>query len=123
MAAAPSDPTAAFNAWRREIEVVEAINSTHENSVFLPGRPLDPAVRATAELNDLNGCDAWLVVTPAQHMRSVLAGAPVGNGPLILCSKGIEERSGELLHKVAGELHRRVEGLRRESRSAAQLRL
>jgi glycerol-3-phosphate dehydrogenase (NAD(P)+) len=40
-------------------------------------------------------------VTPAQHMRAVLEGAPTCDKPLILCSKGIEEKSGELLHKVA----------------------
>jgi glycerol-3-phosphate dehydrogenase (NAD(P)+) len=87
--------------WAREPEVVEAINNGHENSVFLPGRELDPAIRATGDLNALDECGAWLVVTPAQHMRSVLAEAPAGDRPLILCSKGIEEKSGALLHKVA----------------------
>ena len=87
--------------WAREAEVVEAINSDHENPIFLPGRKLDPAIRATGDLDELKECEAWLVVTPAQHMRAVLAGAPVGNRPLILCSKGIEEKSGSLLHKVA----------------------
>jgi glycerol-3-phosphate dehydrogenase (NAD(P)+) len=89
--------------WAREPDVVEAINSGHENSIFLPGRKLDPAIRATTELKELESCAAWLVVTPAQHMRSVLATAPVGDRPLILCSKGIEERSGSLLHKVAAD--------------------
>jgi len=36
--------------WAREPDVVEAINSGHENSIFLPGRKLDPAIRATTEL-------------------------------------------------------------------------
>ena len=89
--------------WAREPEVVEAVNSLHENSVFLAGSRLDPAVRATGELADLAECDAWLVVTPAQHMRAVLEAAPNAGRPLILCSKGIEERSGALLHRVAAE--------------------
>ena len=89
--------------WAREPEVVDAVNSRHENSVFLAGSQLDPAVRATGELADLAGCDAWLVVTPAQHMRAVLEAAPKADRPLILCSKGIEERSGALLHRVAAE--------------------
>jgi glycerol-3-phosphate dehydrogenase (NAD(P)+) len=89
--------------WAREPEVVEAVNEDHENAVFLAGRKLDPNVRATGELGDLSNCDAWLVVTPAQHMRSVLQSAPAGNKPLILCSKGIEEESGALLHRVAAE--------------------
>jgi glycerol-3-phosphate dehydrogenase (NAD(P)+) len=87
--------------WAREAEVVDAINRRHENPVFLPNCNLDPAIRATRELSELEACDAWLVVTPAQHMRSVLEAAPAGARPIVLCSKGIEERSGELLHSVA----------------------
>ena len=89
--------------WARESDVVEAINGSHENSVYLPGQKLDPAIRATSDLGNLSGCDAWLIVTPAQHMRSVLQGARDCGLPLVLCSKGIEERSGRLLHEVARE--------------------
>jgi glycerol-3-phosphate dehydrogenase (NAD(P)+) len=87
--------------WAREPEVVEAVNSTHENTVFLPGQTLDPAIRATADLAELKDRDAWLVVTPAQHMRAVLDETPKCDRPMILCSKGIDERSGQLLHDVA----------------------
>jgi glycerol-3-phosphate dehydrogenase (NAD(P)+) len=89
--------------WAMENDVVEAINAVHENPVYLAGQTLDPAVRATGNLGELQGCDAWLVVTPAQHMRAVLQAAPRGGQPLILCSKGIEEGSGRLLHDVARE--------------------
>ena len=87
--------------WAIEPEVVEAINARHENSAFLAGIPLNPAIRATTDFGDLNSCDAWLVVTPAQHMRAVLQQAGDCAKPLVLCSKGIEEGSGELLHRVA----------------------
>ena len=87
--------------WAREPEVVDAVNSRHENSVFLAGQKLDPAIRATADLAEVAQCDAWLIVTPAQHMGAVLAAAPAAGKPLILCSKGIDERSGQLLHDVA----------------------
>jgi glycerol-3-phosphate dehydrogenase (NAD(P)+) len=89
--------------WAREPEVVEAINRSHENSTFLPGSKLSPSITATEDLAELAHCDAWLVVTPAQHMRAVLEAAPTGGKPLILCSKGIEERSGAMLHRVASE--------------------
>jgi len=89
--------------WALEPEVVEGINARHENGVYLAGIPLDPAIRAIADIGGLGGCDAWLVVTPAQHMRDVLARAPQGDTPLVLCSKGIEEGSGMLLHHVARE--------------------
>jgi glycerol-3-phosphate dehydrogenase (NAD(P)+) len=90
--------------WVLEPEVVEAVNARHENSVFLRGIPLNEAIRATSELGELRSCDAWLVVTPAQHMRSVLERVSDWDRPLVLCSKGIEERSGELLHHVAEQV-------------------
>ncbi|HEX8840723.1 MAG TPA: NAD(P)H-dependent glycerol-3-phosphate dehydrogenase [Sphingomicrobium sp.] len=90
--------------WALEPEVVAAVNERHENSVFLPGIPLNEAVRATSDLAQLDSCDAWLMVTPAQHMRSILERAPARDRPLVLCSKGVEERSGKLLHDVAREV-------------------
>jgi len=89
--------------WALEPEAVESVNSTHENKLFLPGVPLSEAIRATANLDDLAGCDAWLMATPAQHMRSVLERAPRDAQARVLCSKGIEENSGRLLHEVARE--------------------
>jgi glycerol-3-phosphate dehydrogenase (NAD(P)+) len=90
--------------WALEPEVVAAVNARHENSAFLPRIPLNPAIRATSDLTELDECDAWLAVTPAQHMRSVLERLGKCDKPLILCSKGIEEQSGQLLHQVAKEV-------------------
>jgi glycerol-3-phosphate dehydrogenase (NAD(P)+) len=87
--------------WALEPEVVEGVNGAHENTSFLPGVKLHQSIRATSDLGELDACDAWLVVTPAQHMRSVLERAPDCLKPLVLCSKGIEEGSGKLLHQVA----------------------
>jgi len=87
--------------WALEDEVIESINERRENSLFLPGVPLSGAIRATSAIADLDACDAWLVVTPAQHMRAVLEGAPNCDKAMVLCSKGIEEKSGQLLHDVA----------------------
>ena len=89
--------------WAREAEVVDAINNRHENPVFLADVPLNPSIRATTDFSHLQSCDTWLVVTPAQHMRAVLKQAGDCARPIVLCSKGIEEGSGELLHKVAME--------------------
>ena len=89
--------------WAMEADVVEAINARSENPLFLPSIALDPAIRATSKLDDLSHCDAWLVVTPAQHMRAVLEQTPACDKPMVLCAKGIEERSGKLLHEVARE--------------------
>jgi len=90
--------------WALEDEVVASVNQRHENAVYLPGLRLSEAIRATSDMADMVTCDAWLMVTPAQHMRTVLERAPACDRPLILCSKGIEGRSGKLLHEVANEV-------------------
>ena len=89
--------------WALEPEVVESVNLDHENRLFLAGTKLDPAIRATGEIEALAGCDALLVVTPAQHMRKVLAAMPGLSIPLILCAKGMEESTMALMHDVARE--------------------
>jgi glycerol-3-phosphate dehydrogenase (NAD(P)+) len=90
--------------WALEDDVVASVNQRHENAVYLPGIPLSDAIRATSDLGEMASCDAWLMVTPAQHMRTVLERAPVGDRPLVLCSKGIEERTAMLLHEVAHDV-------------------
>lgn len=90
--------------WAIEEDVVRAINRIHENPVYLKDIKLSRSIRATSNFSELAGCDAWIVVTPAQHMRAVLERAPCPNMPLILCSKGIEESSGKMLDEVAREV-------------------
>ncbi|MCD2323564.1 NAD(P)-dependent glycerol-3-phosphate dehydrogenase [Sphingomonas sp. IC-56] len=87
--------------WAREPEVVESINTRHENSQFLANVPLSPAIRATGALAELAVADAILVVAPAQHVGAVLAQAPIGNTPLVLCAKGIEAGTRRLVSDVA----------------------
>lgn len=91
--------------WAREPEVVESVNTAHENRHFLAGVPLSESIRATGELADLAGHDALLVVAPAQHVRAVLSAAPIGGTPLVLCAKGIEAGTrllvGEVAHQAA----------------------
>lgn len=94
--------------WAREPEVVESVNRDHENLLFLAGVPLDPAIRATGDLEALAGCGALLVVTPAQHMRKVLAAMPGLDIPLILCAKGMEEATMAPMHHVAREAQPRA---------------
>ena len=92
--------------WAFETDVVAAINEKRENTVFLPGVSLDPAVAATSALSNLDACDAVLAVAPAQHLRRVLEGfAPyVRPGlPLALCAKGIERESLKLMTQVLAE--------------------
>lgn len=86
--------------WALEPDVVEAVNRDHLNPLYLPGIPLNPSLRATGDMADMADCDMLLIVSPAQHLRSVVANAPAGK-PLILCSKGIEAGTGFLMSEVA----------------------
>lgn len=87
--------------WAREPEVVEAVNATHNNPLFLPALPLSERISATADLAALDDCDALVVVVPAQFLRAVLATMPASNRPLILCAKGIEAGTRLLMSEVA----------------------
>jgi glycerol-3-phosphate dehydrogenase (NAD(P)+) len=92
--------------WARETDVVASINTSHENTSFLAGVDLDPAIRATGDFADLAGSDLVLAVTPAQHLRSSLAAfAPHARDGLriLLCAKGIEQGSLKLMTEVLSE--------------------
>ena len=91
----------AVTIWAIEPVVVEEINAQHRNTPYLGGIALNPAITATADLAKLGHCPLLLVVTPAQHMRSVLAGLPTGTADLVLCCKGIEEATGALMVDAA----------------------
>lgn len=86
--------------WALEREVVDAVNQTHENPLYLSGLPLSPSIRATCDMADMADRDLLLVVSPAQHLRTVVNGAPTGV-PLLLCSKGIEAGTRLLMSEVA----------------------
>ncbi len=88
--------------WALEPEVVDAVNRDRLNPLYLPDIPLNASLRATGDMADLSDCELLLIVSPAQHLRSVVARAPAGV-PLILCSKGIEAGTGLLMSEVAAE--------------------
>ncbi len=89
----------------RQNDLVAAINGERCNAAYLPGVALPPALRATTDRQALAGCRLWLMVPPAQHLRTVLEGLPLGARPtLLLCSKGIEAGSHRLMAEVAGEV-------------------
>ena len=91
----------------REPEVVEGINASHHNEIFLKGVELSPDIRATHDLAEVAGCDLVLAVPPAQHMRAALtAFAPHARDgqAVVLCSKGVERGSDKLMNEVLREV-------------------
>jgi len=90
--------------WAREAEVVMAISTAAENPLFLPGIKLERGICTTGELAVAARADAVLLTTPAQHLRAIAAELaphlPKGV-PLVLCTKGVEEKTGALMSEVA----------------------
>ncbi len=91
--------------WARETEVADSINAHHVNEMFLPDVQLDERLKATNDLAKMAEMDILLTVTPAQFMRVGLEALKqhLGNSrpPIVICSKGIEIETGDLLISAA----------------------
>lgn len=94
--------------WAYESEVVEAISTKHENSIFLPGVSLPSTLTATSSFEEaLSGTDLLLLAAPSHAMRSVMKSMePVLSDalPIIVATKGIEEETLKLMTQVLQEL-------------------
>ncbi|NIZ00577.1 NAD(P)H-dependent glycerol-3-phosphate dehydrogenase [Thalassospira lucentensis] len=87
----------------RNPDLAEHINANGENDLYLPGISLPGALRATTSYDGLRDADAVLLVTPAQHLRETLtklAAHWTDNLPAVICSKGIETKTGALMAQV-----------------------
>ena len=93
--------------WARETDVVNDVNTLHENRTFLPGITLPEALDATTDmLAAVRDADVVLLVPPSAHVRSVskqIAPALREDAYIVVASKGIEESSLELLSTVLSE--------------------
>ncbi|MFE1598595.1 NAD(P)H-dependent glycerol-3-phosphate dehydrogenase [Methylobacterium sp. ID0610] len=93
--------------WLRDPASARAMAEARENARYLPGVPLHPGVRPTADAAALRDAEAVLLVTPAQTLRGVLTGLRDALDPaaaLILCAKGIERGTDAFLTDVAAEV-------------------
>jgi glycerol-3-phosphate dehydrogenase (NAD(P)+) len=89
--------------WALEPEVVAGVNDAHENALYLPGLPLHPNLRATGAMEEAARADLYLLVPPAQHMRSVLRALRPHlkpGAPIVLCAKGVERGTLALMTDV-----------------------
>lgn len=103
LAQALAGPQRPVRLWAFEGEVVDAINGDHANPRFLPGIALNSAITATRDLADLADTGLILAVAPAQHLGGLLRQMTVRTQPLLLCSKGLDQKSGWLMTEVAAD--------------------
>ncbi|MBI5523062.1 MAG: NAD(P)-dependent glycerol-3-phosphate dehydrogenase [Desulfarculus sp.] len=103
--------------WAYEPAVAQAINQGHENTVFMPGVPLNPALTAHASLEQaLVGAGLVVLVMPSHVFRAVLSQAAPhlpSQALVVSCAKGIEQDTSYTMCEVAEEVldksfHRRL---------------
>jgi glycerol-3-phosphate dehydrogenase (NAD(P)+) len=101
--------------WCREPELVEAINTQHVNTMYLPGVTLPDNLVASNQLSEAlapRDLKAVMLVVPSHHLRSVareLAELLPSDAPIIAATKGIENESLEFPSQIlAGTLPARL---------------
>ncbi len=94
----------AVRLWAYEQTVVESINTSRENSVYLKGVTLPPSLAATSSLVEaIHACQGLIFAVPSHATRSVLrelAPSLVDSQPVVCATKGIEEESAKLMTQV-----------------------
>jgi glycerol-3-phosphate dehydrogenase (NAD(P)+) len=92
----------------RRREIVDAINTRHENPVYLPGLTLPSSLRATTDVGEaLDGADCLVVSIPAQSLRDNLTmWAPLIEPDTVVVSlmKGIETHTGLRMSQVIADV-------------------
>lgn len=90
--------------WAYEPDVVSAINTIHENPVFLKGVSLPSRLVASSSLAEVVAdCQGILFAVPSHLARSVLRSLVPSLAtplPLVCATKGIEEDSAKLMTQV-----------------------
>ena len=93
--------------WGYDGKQVEALKTTRENRLFLPGVRLPDLIQPTHEMAETLEADVILFVPPSKAMRSVAQSFAALNPPtstvLLTCTKGIEQGSGLRMSQVLGE--------------------
>ncbi len=88
----------------RDEAVARAINETHENPRYLPGRALHENVRASTASDVLSDCELLVLAVPCQHQRQWLkdfGGRLRPDCVIVNASKGLESDSCLTMSEVA----------------------
>jgi glycerol-3-phosphate dehydrogenase (NAD(P)+) len=93
--------------WGRDKAVVEEINTNQTNTRYLPGIVLAPSIAATDNLAEtLTGAEIILAVTPAQttgELTHKIAGNLDRPRIVVCCAKGIDRKTGKLPGQIIRE--------------------
>ncbi len=94
--------------WCRRPETAEEVNARHTNERYLPGYTIDPAVHATADLEEaVRSADVVVMGVPSHGMRQVLGEVARHIRPwvpLVSLAKGLEPDSHLRMTEVIREV-------------------
>ena len=94
--------------WAREPEVIESVNTIHENTIFLAGAKLDAGVVAEPDLaRACKGAALVLFATPSHVLRSIgrsVAPAIDAGATIVVATKGVERDTLAVMSDVLAEL-------------------
>lgn len=94
--------------WVREADVVASLKKRRENSVFLPGFTIPPAVEATSEFESaLSGAEIVIGAMPAAHAREIYSGMLPFLRPemrFVSGTKGLEPQTLLRMSEVIGQV-------------------
>ena len=94
--------------YSRSNEVCQQINLKQENVSYLSNIILPKTITATNELADIIDMDILIIAIPAQNIRNLCIDLKKLNLPdnkiLLICSKGIEQKSLNLMSETVKEI-------------------
>ena len=93
--------------WARDVDNIDDMKKLKENRKHLPGVALGADLQFSHQLEEAGQANIILIASPAQTLRSLIDQLkPHLNSEsyLIICAKGIEIKSGLLMHEVVEEM-------------------
>lgn len=94
--------------WSHETDHIHEMARDRINQRYLPKHPFPPSLLPLSSLTDtLNGVKTILIAVPSAGFRETLALLkPLLNAdtPIVWATKGLDEKTGQLLHEVADEI-------------------
>jgi len=97
-----------ISLWGNNAERISRVQSSRENTEYLPGFQLAQNIRATHELTDCREAELIVFVTPSIVLREIATRARdtgvSDNAVLLSCTKGIEHGSGMRMSEILSTL-------------------
>ena len=93
--------------WARRSEQVNAMQSSGQNQRYLPDITLPESLNITYDMAmAVQNTSLILLVVPSVHLRATcaqLAGYIAPHTPLLICAKGVEDKTHKLMSTIASE--------------------